>query len=105
MFRLSNEDGLALLAIARRSILSAVAENRLPDFLPYPSRFSVRCGTFVTLYRSGKLRGCVGQLEDPDPLVEGVVRAAINAALHDPRFPPVTVEEIASLDIEISVLA
>jgi AmmeMemoRadiSam system protein A len=105
MFRLSNEDGLALLGIARRAIVSAVAENRLPDFLPYPLRFSVRQGVFVTLYRSGKLRGCVGQVEDPDPLAEGVVRAAINAALHDPRFPPVPAEEIAGLDIEISVLS
>jgi AmmeMemoRadiSam system protein A len=105
MFRLYSEDGLALLGIARRAIVSVVEENRLPDFLPSPSKFSVRRGTFVTLYRNGKLRGCVGQVEDPDPLAEGVVRAAINAALHDPRFRPVAIEEIAILDIEVSVLS
>ncbi len=59
----------------------------------------------MSLYRGGKLRGCVGQVEDPGPLAEGVARAAINAALHDPRFPPVAAEEIAALDIEISVLS
>ena len=105
MFRLSNEDGLALLGIARRAIVSAVAENRLPDFLPYPSQFGVRRGAFVTLCLSGKLRGCVGQVEEPEPLAEGVVRAAINAALHDSRFPPVAVEEIAALEIEVSILS
>jgi AmmeMemoRadiSam system protein A len=105
MFRLSSDDGLFLLGIARRAIVSAVVENCLPDFLPYPSKFGVRRGAFVTLHRSGKLRGCVGQVENPDPLAEGVIRAAINAALHDPRFPPVGVQEIAALDIEISVLS
>ena len=105
MSRLSSDDGLALLGIARRAISSAVLENRLPDFPPFPSEFSVRRGAFVTLHRGGKLRGCVGQVEDPEPLAEGVVRAAINAALHDPRFPPVAVEEVAALEIEISVLS
>jgi uncharacterized protein len=105
MFRLSSDDGLALLGIARRAILSAVLENRLADFSPFPPKFSISRGTFVTLYRGGKLRGCVGQVEDPGPLAEGVVRAAISAALHDSRFPPVTIEEVATLDIEISVLS
>jgi AmmeMemoRadiSam system protein A len=47
----------------------------------------------------------VGQLENPGLLGDGIVRAAINAAMHDPRFPPVAVEEVADLDIEISILS
>lgn len=105
MSRLFSDDGLALLAIARRAISIAVAENRIPDFPPFPPKFSDSQGAFVTLYRGGKLRGCVGQVENPGPLAEGVVRAAINAALHDSRFPPVAIEEVATLDIEISVLS
>ena len=94
-----------MLGIARRAISSVVAENRVPDLPPFPSKFSLSRGAFVTLYRGGKLRGCVGQVEDPGPLAEGVARAAINAALHDPRFPPVAVGEVAALGIEISVLS
>ena len=88
MSRLSCDDGLALLGIARRAISSVVIENCLPDFPPFSDPLSVLRGAFVTLYRGGKLRGCVGQVEDPGPLAEAVARAAINSALHDPRFPP-----------------
>jgi AmmeMemoRadiSam system protein A len=105
MSRLSCDDGLALLGIARRAISSAVIENCLPDFPPFSAPLSVLRGAFVTLYRGGKLRGCVGQVENRGPLAEAVARAAIDSALHDPRFPPVRVEEVASLEIEISVLS
>jgi AmmeMemoRadiSam system protein A len=105
MSRLSCDDGLALLGIARRAISSAIIENCLPDFPRFSVSLSVLRDAFVTLYRGGKLRGCVGQVENPVPLAEAVARAAINSALHDPRFPPVGVEEVASLEIEISVLS
>src|SRR5205807_9055806 len=55
--------------------------------------------------RGGQLRGCVGQVEASDPLGDAVARAAINAALHDSRFPAVEVDEVGSLEIEISVLS
>ncbi|MGH9679612.1 MAG: AmmeMemoRadiSam system protein A [Candidatus Acidiferrales bacterium] len=105
MFRLSSEDWLALAEIARRSISTAVLERRLPDFPPYPETLRISRGAFVTLYRGGKLRGCVGQVEDLGPLAEIVARAAIGAALHDPRFPPVAAEELSRLEIELSVLS
>jgi AmmeMemoRadiSam system protein A len=105
MFRLSSDDWLALMEIARRSISSAVLERRIPDFPPCSATLNVSRGAFVTLYRAGKLRGCVGQVEDLGPLAEVVARAAISAALHDPRFPPVVPEEVAILDIELSVLS
>ena len=105
MSRLSSEDGRALLHIARRAISSVLVEKTLPDFPPFPSNLNDHRGAFVTLFRDGKLRGCVGQVEDPGPLADGIARAAINAALHDFRFIPVTVEEVPALEIEISVLS
>jgi AmmeMemoRadiSam system protein A len=104
MSRLSNDDWLALVQIARRAISSAVLEKRIPDFPAFPPTISERRGAFVSLYRAGELRGCVGQVENPGPLADIVARSAISAALHDPRFTPVGPEEVASLDIEISVL-
>ena len=105
MSRLSSEDGRTLLSIARRAISSVVVEKILPDFPSFPISLSDHRGVFVTLFREGKLRGCVGQVEDPGPLADGVARAAINAALHDFRFPSVTIGEVPDLEIEISVLS
>ena len=104
MSRLSSSDWLALVEIARRAISSVILENRLPDFPPYASALSEPRGAFVSLYCAGILRGCVGQVENPGPLADVVARSAINAALHDSRFPPISAEEVAGLEIEISVL-
>src|SRR6202158_4556308 len=104
MSRLSSDDWLALVEIARRAISSVILEKRLPDFPPYPAALSEPRGAFVSLYCGGILRGCVGQVESPGLLADVVVRSAINAALYDSRFPPISGEEIASLEIEISVL-
>lgn len=105
MSLLSNEDRLTLLEFARQAIVTVVCERRIPD-IPHPSgALSVPAGAFVTLHSTGQLRGCVGQVENPGPLMDMVARAAINAALHDTRFAPVVAEELASLEIEISVLS
>jgi AmmeMemoRadiSam system protein A len=105
MFRLSSDDCRALLDLARRAISTAVIEKRILDLPPYPAALSEPAGAFVTLHRDGQLRGCVGQVESPDPLAETIARAAINAALHDSRFPAVEADEVRSLEIEISVLS
>jgi AmmeMemoRadiSam system protein A len=105
MSQLSNEDRFTLLELARRAIISVVSEKRIPDVPTHRGALSVPGGAFVTLHQSGRLRGCVGQVEHPGPLAETVVRAAINAALHDARFPPVAPDELVNLEIEISVLS
>ncbi len=63
------------------------------------------CACFVTLHLHGALRGCIGTLESKEPLVDAVITAAYNAALDDPRFSPVTAEELPLLAIDISVLS
>jgi AmmeMemoRadiSam system protein A len=105
MSRLSSDDCRVLLDLARRAISTAVIEKRILDFSPYPSALTQPAGAFVTLHRDGQLRGCVGQVEASDPLGDAVARAAINAALHDSRFPAVEADEVTSLEIEISVLS
>jgi|SRR5580692_574414 AmmeMemoRadiSam system protein A len=105
MSRLSNDDWLTLVDIARRAISSAVLDRSIPDFPVFASALAERRGAFVTLHLAGSLRGCVGQVENPGPLADVVARSAINAALNDTRFPPVRPDEIAQLEIEISVLS
>jgi AmmeMemoRadiSam system protein A len=104
MSRLSSDDWLALVGIARRAISRTILEKRIPDFPDFPAALSQHKGAFVTLYHAGTLRGCVGQVENPGPLADVVARSAISAALHDSRFTPIRAEEVANLEIEISIL-
>jgi AmmeMemoRadiSam system protein A len=66
--------------------------------------FKEKHGVFVTLHRDGELRGCIGYPLPLKPLGEAVAEMAVAAAVEDPRFPAVTADELAELDIEISVL-
>jgi len=96
---LTAADRAALLALARSAIESALA-GLSPPPLPRVPGASLRRGAFVTLEEGEAhvLRGCVGH-------VAGVIRqVAVSAARSDPRFPPVAVEELSELRIEISVL-
>ncbi len=61
-------------------------------------------GVFVTLHKRGDLRGCIGNIWPVEPLVDGLVKRAVDAAAHDSRFTPVTADELPELEIEISVL-
>lgn len=105
MSRLSSDEWRALVEIARSAIAAAVLENEIADFPPFLSALSEPRGAFVSLYAAGALRGCVGQVENPGPLADVVAQAAISAALHDSRFPPISAEEVSILEIEISVLS
>jgi AmmeMemoRadiSam system protein A len=60
--------------------------------------------SFVTLTLHKNLRGCIGSLETRRPLIVDVWQNAYNAAFRDPRFPPLTQEELGDVQIEISVL-
>lgn len=63
-------------------------------------------GVFVSLHeRAGDLRGCIGHLAGDRPLGEVIRQVAVSASRSDPRFPPVTREELPDLHIEISVLS
>jgi hypothetical protein len=61
-------------------------------------------GVFVTLHKHGQLRGCIGNIWPVEPLVDGLVNRAVDAAVNDSRFTPVTPDELPELEVEISVL-
>ena len=69
-----------------------------------PDAPSFRAGAFVTLHLNGELRGCIGYPEDDLPLIDVVDRCAVSAAISDPRFPALALDEWSEVDIEISVL-
>lgn len=61
--------------------------------------------SFVTLTRQGSLRGCIGTLQAHRPLRLDVEANAVAAALNDPRFMPLRQEELAGIQVEVSVLS
>jgi AmmeMemoRadiSam system protein B/AmmeMemoRadiSam system protein A len=97
-------DRKALLRFARSTIERYLATETLPlarDFSPVLWRDQA---VFVTLKKKGALRGCIGQLHADRPLCQVVGVKAFQAAFQDRRFPPVRAEELAEIDIEISLL-
>lgn len=120
---LNEEQKKKLLKIARQTIGAYVKERRVLNFKENDPALSEHCGAFVTLRgftqnraRSGSgakkkpqdegaLRGCIGHIVSNDPLYKTVRDMAIASSTQDPRFPPVTINELEALKIEISVLS
>ncbi len=102
---LTGDERSFLLDLARRSVEARLQGLPPPDLSSAPSRLRAGRGAFVTLQRSGELRGCIGWMSTNRPLCEVVRDVAAAAATEDPRFPPLTSEELRDLDIEISVLS
>jgi uncharacterized protein (TIGR00296 family) len=71
-----------------------------------PKIFSETRGVFISLYTQSdnNLRGCIGIPEPVMPLKDALKEAAISAAVHDPRFTPITRDELKKIDIEVSIL-
>jgi AmmeMemoRadiSam system protein A len=103
--RLSDEDRCTLLALARQAISDVVFHLDFPDLPPPSGRLAEPGAAFVSVRCNGNLRGCIGRTSSDNTLAETVAQCAISAALQDPRFRPVGDEEMAGLQIEISVLS
>nr|WP_277628138.1 AmmeMemoRadiSam system protein A [Arsenicicoccus dermatophilus] len=93
-----------LIPLARTAVRRAVgvpteADPTIPAWADEPG------AAFVTLHLGGRLRGCIGSLSAYRPLVDDVRGNARAAALDDPRFRPVTPDEIDHVDLEVSVLS
>jgi uncharacterized protein len=102
---LSQQQRRFLLSIARNSIESALRGDRLELDIGNDPQLAEPSGVFVSLHTlEGDLRGCIGSIQPVAPLVRAVASSAVNAATRDPRFPPLRTHELASVNIEISVM-
>ncbi len=72
--------------------------------VPLPPRLAAPGAAFVTLRRNGMLRGCIGSAVAMRPLIVDVVHHAFNAAFRDWRFPKLALDELAGLELSVSVL-
>ncbi|ACN99406.1 conserved hypothetical protein [Sulfurihydrogenibium azorense Az-Fu1] len=105
---ISEEEGKFLLKLARKSIEYYLTYRSI---LPIDERdipfdnLKRKGASFVTIEtKYGNLRGCIGSIIPYRPLYEDVVHNAVSAAVSDPRFPPLTLEELPNVKIKVSVL-
>ncbi|MDD5029837.1 MAG: AmmeMemoRadiSam system protein A [Rhodoferax sp.] len=95
--------GPILLALARAAIASVLGQ---PTHAADSAAWLREPGaTFVTLTQNGELRGCIGSLMAHRPLLDDVKANAVAAALHDPRFAPLKLQELPATKVEVSLLS
>jgi uncharacterized protein len=100
---LSEGDEKLLLNIARNVITSHVKKKPPVKPQEYPEALNDKRGVFCTITKRGKLRGCIGLPYPIKSVIDALIDAA-QSACEDPRFPPLTLKELKSIKIEISVL-
>jgi uncharacterized protein (TIGR00296 family) len=108
-FELSLEEGKFLIQLARRAVEERLEKRKtIQPPKETPKKLLEQCGVFVTINsaRNGdkELRGCIGYPYPTSPLAEAVIDSAINAATQDPRFYPLTLDELSKVVFEVSVL-
>ena len=102
---LNREEKKKLLEIARKSIETYLKTGKKLELNENDPLLLKEMGAFVTLNERKELRGCIGNLIGKSPLYLTIRDMAVEAAISDPRFSPVTLEELKNIEIEISVLS
>jgi AmmeMemoRadiSam system protein A len=98
-----DERGVVLLPIARAAIARVL---NVPHTADESAQWLAEHGAcFVTLTQFGELRGCIGSLQARQPLLADIKDNAVSAAMRDPRFTPLTVEELDITTVEVSLLS
>ncbi|OLA93954.1 MAG: hypothetical protein BHW64_05725 [Candidatus Melainabacteria bacterium LEY3_CP_29_8] len=97
-----------LFDIVKKSITYPLCENIKSKFTPqiedYHLILTMPFATFVTIYKNGHLRGCIGSIIPSSPIIEDIANNAYNASYKDPRFYPLVKEEFCDIEFEISIL-
>jgi len=105
---IKESEGKDLVFLARKSIEDYLNRGIILDLKDVPyENWTKKGASFVTLENryTGQLRGCIGSIIPVQPLYKDVIRNAIAAATQDPRFVPVSLEELPDLKVKVSVLS
>jgi MEMO1 family protein len=101
----SQEERQLMEKIAKLAVETYIREDKKIKYEDVPDSFKKRLACFVTLTDAVDLRGCIGTIEPVDKLYQSLIDNAISAATRDPRFSPVTKDELKGLNYEVSVLS
>jgi AmmeMemoRadiSam system protein A len=102
---LTSAERKELLALAKRTIDTYVRRGSAPEYTTRDARLLANGAVFVTISKNHELRGCIGHIQAMMPLYRSVISNAVSASSRDPRFPPMTRDELANLAIEVTVLS
>jgi len=93
--------------LARETISEYIQRGRvLSAPVPLPEELNKQAGVFVSLKKAGQLRGCIGTFSPTQPdLALEIIHNAISASSRDPRFPPVTADELDQIKISVDILS
>jgi len=104
--KFNREQRKKIIAIVRQSVEEYIKNGKIADFKIGDEKLNEPSGAFVTLKIDGKLRGCIGRIIATGDELWRVARdMAIAAATEDNRFAPVSENELAKLEYEVSVLS
>lgn len=101
---LSDETKIEALKIARETLNKYYSRDNLNNMRFESNDLGLPLGAFVTLNKNDVLRGCIGAFEPDDTLFNVIKSVSISSATKDPRFTPVTADELKDIDIEISIM-
>ena len=94
-----------LLRLAKNTIIEFVGKARVPEYTTEDPMLQANGATFVTINRNHMLRGCIGNINPDKPLYRSVVQNAVSACSRDPRFRPMTSEELKDMSVEVTILS
>jgi len=101
----TNEEKKELLSIARNAVTEYVTSRKAIELDIKNPKLRTDGAVFVTIKEKGSLRGCIGHVQATMPLYQSVIKNAIAASSSDPRFPPMTKDELQDIELEISILS
>jgi uncharacterized protein len=101
---ISRKEKKLLLEIARNAIVSHYENSVIPAREETEPLLQEKRGCFVCIKINGKLRGCIGSFVSDQPLYQLVREMAVSAATRDPRFYPMSKQELGESNLEISIL-
>ena len=103
---ISPKDKRMLIALARNAVewFSKYGEKYSPSEFELTDSMYSHAGVFVSIFKNGELRGCIGYTEPIKEIWNSIIDNAINAAFYDPRFPTIKGFEIPHLTYEVSIL-
>jgi len=103
LFKVVNES--TPVKLARETVESFIARGEIPHTKNIPPEMKSKAGVFVSLHKGNELRGCIGTIEPgEDNIAQEIIRNAVHSATRDPRFNPVTADELPQLEYTVDIL-
>ena len=94
-----------LVRLAKRSVESYVKQGKVIQAKRLTPEMKPKAGVFVSIHKGGELRGCIGTIEPQrNNVAEEIIANAISSAVRDPRFYPITADELGELEYSVDIL-